>query len=317
MNTGLLDNQRQQADTDYGVLKEPMLQDINNARTNSAALRSQIQNKYTNSNNFMPNGMMPNANGWFNLPPGGKAGMGDYGSAKSGYENMAATGGVNRADFDPALSSYKDFMSTGGVDAASLRARGGSTIPAFYDAYKNASKRRANVQGGYSPGFDEQQAELARQSGREGFNANRQLEGDIADKVQQGRMFGTSGFGNLQSNITGMEQTGKLAGLGGLTHIGDTETGLNQFNAGQDNSMQMQLADMYQRGGIESARGLQGLYSSEPGDVGQAYRNYLAGMGGLHNNQLQNLALRGGMKGIDWAKWAQAAGTGLAAAAAF
>lgn len=300
--------------------------------TNSNALRNQIQNKYTNSNNFMPDGIKPNANGFFSLPPGSQAstaqsGMGNYGSAREGYEKLAANGGVNRGDFDKALQGYEGMMSNGGIDAQALRARGGTTMPAFYDQYKAQSQRRANTQGGYSPGFDSQQAELARQAGREGFNANRVLEGDIADKQQQGRQFGISGYGNLQRDITGMEQGGKIAGLGGLRGMGDSETqnnqfntgqtnSMNQFNTGQANDMQMQMQDRYQRGGMASADGLQGLYSSAPGDVGQMYQQRLQGLSGNANsNQGYWNTIYGNQQG--GSKWAGIANAAVGAYSAY
>lgn len=305
-NRSLLDTQRNTSNAGYDEFLGSVKGNYADTIKNSNALRSQIQEKYTNSNNFMPAGMSPNANGWFNLPPGSSAAGGNYGSARTGFEDFSKTGGINRADFAPALDSYKNFITSGGLgeeDKNALRARAGSAIPSFYNAYKNSAKRRANVQGGYAPGFDSQMAELGRESARQGFEANRQVEGDIVDKVQQGKEFGTSGYGTLMSDVAGKEQSGRLAGMHGLTDIAGLEQANNQFNAGQNNQMQMSLADMYQRGGITSAAGLKDLYGTAPGDVGQMYQNWLAGMGGRNQNELANLGLRSNIKGTDWTKW--------------
>jgi len=279
------------------------------------SLRSEIQGKYTNNNNFMPSGLTPNSSGWFNLPgESGSGGFGrvgaDYSTAKEGYGKFAETGGVNRGDFEPALGSYKNFMNNGGLgesEADALRTRATAGVPAFYNNYKNALARRSNVQGGYSPGYDSQMAEIGKDSARGAFNASRQVEGDIVDKRLQGRQFGTAGFGNLMSGITGMEQSGKLAGLGGLKGIGDSEmsassanAGLDEQRAGRNQQMQQFLMDMYSSGGKTNAVGLQGLYNSAPGASGQSGNQLLSGMGGFGNSELSNIMARLGIKDKNW-----------------
>lgn len=175
------------------------------------------------------------------------AGLGDYGSARSGYE---------------------EFAANGGVDAASIRNRTSAMIPAFYDSYKDNAKRRANTQGGYSPGFDAQMAEIGRQAGREGFNASRQVEGDIAEMVQAGR----------------------LQGLGGLTNLGNTETNLNMYNQGQNqnvdtfNSSQTQQNNQFNAGmqdrGMDRAQNDRQFGAS----FGEGQRQFNAnGWAGLNN----------------------------------
>ena len=299
----MLDEQRNDARGRYDSFLHNAGNDLNDARTNSRGLRNTIQERYTNSNNFMPEGMKPNSSGWFDLPEdkSSGAGSGDFAAARGGYSKLAETGGVNRADFNPALDSYKGFMSHGGVDATALRQRATGQIPSFYDAYKRNAQRRSNVQGGYSPGFDEQQAEIGREAGRAGFEASRQVEGDIADKVQQGKMFGTTGYGGLMSNITGMEQQGKIAGLGGLTNIGQTEASLGESRASRNQQMQLALQRMFQEGGMESNRGLQNLYSSRSGEMDQGLDAWLRGMGQRSQNDLGNLGMRAGMtQGKNW-----------------
>lgn len=259
--------------------------------------------------------------GWFNLPGGGYqgdsylgsgasylSGIGspDFGAAKAGYQKFADTGGINRGDWADAQAGYKDFAGGGGVDARALRERATAQIPAFYQNFKQSAQRRANVQGGYSPGFDAQQAEMARQAGREGFQASRQVEGDIADKVQAGREFGIAGQGNLATTIAGMEQSGKLSGLGGLTSIAGQEGSLGLQRAGLasgidynranlaesarrgDMGAQLQLQQMWQQGGQQQNAGLMDLYRSAPGDVGQNMNTYLQGLGGIGGNLQDN-----------------------------
>lgn len=332
-NRQLLDTSRTDTNSQYQDFLSGQKTRMTNDQSDADSLRKTIQGSYTNNNNFMAPGLTPNSNGWFDLSKdtssgGGGLGLaagGDFSSAKKGYQGFADTGGVNRGDFQPALDSYKGFMSNGGLsqsDTDNIRYRATSQVPAFYNQYKNQLARRQNVQGGYSPGYDAQQAEIGRDSARQGYDASRQAEGDIVDRSIQGKEFGTAGFGNLMSDITGKEQSGKLAGLGGLKGIGDSEQQNSQFNSSlgeqqkaRNQQMQQFLQSLYSEGGKTNASGLQGLYSSAPGNVGQSQGNYLAGLGGMSQAQLSNLALRTGMKGIDWAKWAQVAGTTAGAAA--
>jgi hypothetical protein len=320
VNRNLLDTQRTGASNQYQDFLKGTGNALDTSRNTGRELSDQIRNMYGNSNNFMPSGMTPNASGWFNLPDVGGGG-GDFGAAKSGYQNFANTGGINRGDWDPALGSYKNFINTGGLgesDKEALRARATSMIPSFYDAYKRNAERRSNVQGGYSPGFDAQMAELGRAKAREGFNASRQVEGDILDRVLQGKQFGTSGYGNLASTIAGMEQSGKLAGLGGLKDIAGTEASLGEARAGRNLSAQMGLAEMFQRGGLASAEGLSNLYRSAPGDVGQNMQAWLEAMRGKTGNELGNIGTRTGIKDQSWFDYLpQILGTGSAIAGGF
>lgn len=264
----------------------------------------------------------PNSSGWFDLPNDGggySSAGGDFGLAKKTYGDFAETGGMNSQDFNDARSGYGDFARTGGVDATALRQRATAQIPSFYDAFKRQSQTRNNVQGGYGPGFDQQQLELARQAGREGFNASRQVEGDIADKVQAGRMYGISG----QAGLGQLGQQGRLAGASGLTNIGGMEQQNNQFNAGLGESRnarnlgaQMTLAQMYQQGGQFSAGQMQNLYGMQNANYNSAQDRLLAGAGGLTQAQLNALQLRQGTggSGINWGAIAGAAGAAAGAA---
>lgn len=300
-NRSLLDQQRGSTGDMYqSFLKNTGSQygqDLGNAND----LFSQISGQYGQMSQDGGLGIKPNASGWFDLPGMGGGGAPDYGASESGYQNFADTGGINRGDFNPALSSYQNFMDTGGVgNVDAMRYRATSQIPAFYDKFKSALARRSNVQGGYAPGYDAQMKEIGRDSAREGFNASRAVEADIGDREQQGRMFGTSGFGSLMSNITGMEQSGKLAGLSGLKGISDSRGSFGQADAARNLSAQLQLMGMNQQGRAQGTQGLQGLYSSAPGAAGQSGGMALAGMGGLSASQLQNLLARSGIKNNSW-----------------
>jgi len=283
-----LDTQRQQSNSAYSGFMPGLGTDLNNARTNSSGLRQELLNKYSDQN-FLPSGMKPNANGWFDLPA---AQGGDYSKASGVYSNFAENGGVNRDDFNPALESYKGFMKTGGVDSTGIRRAADVILPSFYEAYKRNAQNRASIQGGFNPGFDEQMAEIGRQQGREGFNAKRQSEGDIARLEQQGRMFGTSGYGDLMSGITGMEQSGKLAGARGLESV----AGAADAAGARSQSLQLALAQMYQNAKQDQASGLKDVYGQDRADSNSAISQWLAAQSGRSGNDLSNLGIRSNIR---------------------
>jgi hypothetical protein len=299
-NRALLDQERNRANTQYQNFNTGQQQAATQFGNNAAGTRQSTIDRYSNNNNFLPPGMAPNSNGFFDTSGAATSAGGDFSGAKAGYDEASKTGLINRGDFTPALEGYKGFMANGGVNADALRHRATAQIPDFYNAYKSNLARRQNVQGGYSPGFDAQTEEIGRQAGREGFNASRQVEGDIADKTQQGMEFGVSGYGNLASNIAGMEQSGRLAGMGGLTQIGGLEAENNRFNAGEKNTLQRQLLDAYQRGGITNAQGMSDVMHSDIGQYQNANSNQLAGMGGQANTNLGNIGQRQQIQDRHW-----------------
>lgn len=324
-NRSLLDEQRNRVSGSYNPLINQGMTDYNKSKDEDNTLRQSIQDRYSNPNSFMPAGMTPNESGWFNSPYSGQSDgkftggasfdpTGDFASARKGYQGFADTG--NAGDFEEARGAYRDFVNNGGIgegDAQAMRSRATDQIPAFYDAYKNSAARRANTQGGYSPGFDAQMAELGRQKGREGFAASRQIEGDIASMRQGGREFGASGLGNISGQISG----NRLAGLGGLTNIGQAGQQNAQFNAGlgesnlaRNQAFQGHLADLYSSNQRAGAAGLQNLYSSTPGASGQQYQQLMQALQGMYGNQLSNLGIRSGInnKSFDWSRLAGLAG---------
>lgn len=220
------------------------------------------------------------------------SGMGGGGSSYGGDVgwNNSALG-----DTGSARGTYENFSQTGGVDATALRQRATAQIPSFYAAYKSNAARRANTQGGYSPGFDAQQAEIGRQAGREGFNASRQVEGDIADKVMQGRLAGASG----------------LMGLGGMETQNNQFNTSGQFSAAEGNANRRQSAGQFDAGmGLDWARlgqqdrqfgadfnegnrrfnsqGIAGMYGMDQDAYNNNQANYLRGIQG-RQGAAQNL----------------------------
>lgn len=288
-NRSLLDSERNRTSNDYNQLTGIARTGLANAIPQSNALRGQIAQQYTDMGN-MPNGLKPNSSGWFDLPSTG--GGGDFSGSKSGYQNFADTGGAG--DFADAKGAWNNV---GIGDTQAIRDRAGSVIPSFYEGYKNTLKRKANTQGGYSPGFDAQMAEVGRQAGREGFNASRGVEADIADRTLAATSAKAGGLTNIASSI----QQGKLAGLGGLESVAGREASLGDAAAGRGLQAQLALLGMQQRGRETSAAGLSDIYRSAPGDVGQMAGIYGSSVAGRSGNALNNLNLRSNIQ--DQSMW--------------
>jgi len=227
---------------------------------------------------------------------GGPNGNGFGGASGGGDVNFEA---AKAGDFGSARAGYENFASTGGVDGTALRQRATAQIPGFYNNYKQAAQRRSSVQGGYSPGFDAQQAEIGRQAGREGFEASRQVEGDIADKTQMGKLQGLSGL----TNLGGMDQQLNMYNQGQNQSLGmfnsSQRQANNQFNAGLsdralDRSQQdRQFGAEFGEGQRQfNSRGWAGLNDQDFQRTGRNQGAYLQGIGGRNNAALGALGYR-------------------------
>jgi len=198
-----------------------------------------------------------------------------FGFDAQGNYTGPTVGGANRGDFAGALGSYNRFMETGGLtgdDITNLRARATSIIPSLYENMEGQMARRRNIQGGYSPGFDAQTAELARQSGREMFNASRQAEGDIIDRRLQGQMWGTQGVTDIASRLGEMDQRAGLANAEMMSRLG---------LAGRDQA-------------LAATSGLLNLYGTAPGESGQLNQLILNALGGRDASSGNYLGMRYG-----------------------
>lgn len=326
-NRGLLDTQRNDTNTAYNRYLDSFRGRIEPAINESEGLRSQIRDKYTQG--FLPPGLKPGANGFFDLSGletgGGHAAFdptGDYGSARKGYQGFADTGG--RENFGNSEAAYKGFLNNGGIgegEAAVARSRAADSASSLYNNLKSQQTRRRSLQGGYAPGFDAQQASASREAGRGSAEALRLEEGDIIGRRQQGREFGASGLFGVDSSVQG----GKLSGLGGLSQIGDAATRNAQFNAGLDDNaasrklgFQKDLLDLYSDSGKTGAAGLLNLYGSAPGDVGQYLQYGLGGLNAQASNSLNNIGTRAGIQDKSWMDYlGPALGLGASALGAF
>lgn len=222
----------------------------------------------------------------FGGPNGGSSGS-SYGG-DVGWNNSAL------GDTGSARSGYEDFAKTGGVDATALR-RANTIIPSFYRSYSDSAKRRSNTQGGYSPGFDAQQAEIGRQAGRQAFESSRETEGDIARLTTSGRLAGLSGLMGLGGMETQNNQFNTSGAFNAAEGNANRRQGANEFDAGQGLDW-ARLGQQDRQFGADfgegqrrfNASGIAGMYGQDQDNYYRNQDNYLRGISG-RSGAAQNL----------------------------
>lgn len=235
-----------------------------------------------------------------------------FNSPAYGYFQNFAQGGGN-VGFDPeaqgaisdALGSYRNFVQTGGFspqDIADMRARAISPTRAVYqNALQNVQRQRALQP--YSPNAIAAQAKMARDVGQNISDANVNANAAIAQAVQQGKEFGTSGLSTtglneaqIKAAIDQFNQSMKMSGAQGMS-------GLDQFAAQLQQAydqLGFQYANMNANTGLgydtlatgNALKGMAGatdLYGTVPGESRLAAGNLMDVLG-LENTSLNNPA---------------------------
>lgn len=110
-------------------------------------------------------------------------------------------------DYSGIMDRYKEFADTGGYspdDIANMRSRAISPTRAVYsNAQRNVNRQRA-LQGGYSPGQGVLQARMAREQSQGMSDASTNVEAQLAQMKQQGRLAGISGMNQAYGTTPGM-----------------------------------------------------------------------------------------------------------------
>jgi hypothetical protein len=106
----------------------------------------------------------------------------------------------NNPDVATARAGYNDFATTGGLSAGdreTIRRNATGYIPGLFTSMSQEADRAATRQGGYGPGTMALKSRLLRERAKAAGEGNLAAEGLIADKVREGRMYGTSGLATL------------------------------------------------------------------------------------------------------------------------
>src|SRR3990172_930870 len=186
-------------------------------------------------------------------------------------------------EVESALRGYQGFADTGGFSPQAIqdmRARGVSPIRAAYANSQNELTRQRALQGGYSPNYT---AALSKMTG--------QRAGMMSDAMQ-----------DINANLAQMQQQGRLAGLSGLsgTALSDSQMANQMAMANAENQLR---AGMFNSQNIDPMRlnAIQGqaqLFGTQPGMAGM-FGNQLLNSGNQLLNQqgqqqnLANMAITG------------------------
>ncbi len=188
-----------------------------------------------------------------------------------GFKDIAKSGGVDAEGQARMRGSgvFDEFARTGGlsdIDRSRLRARGTSTVPAFYDAARQEAARGASVQGGYGPGQSALLGRMSREGAAEAAKAARETELGISDQVMQGRQWGGQNIASSEGALQGLLSSNRLAGLTGastteanmLNSIAGNRTSAAGTGAGNEVGMQ----GVIQKGKMFGTQGLEGMAES-------------------------------------------------------
>lgn len=137
----------------------------------------------------------------------------DYGNIMKGYQDFKAptptpfvpisaaqTTYTRSPELNTAISGYKDFSQTGGFTPegiADIRARGVSPIRAAYANAQQNINRQRSLAGGYAPNYIAATEKMSRTMPGQIAEANQNINANLAQMIQQGRLAGLSGLGNL------------------------------------------------------------------------------------------------------------------------
>lgn len=130
---------------------------------------------------------------------------------RSNTENLYNYGaGRNIADYERLMGQYDDWTKTGGYspdDISNIRARNSAPFRSVYSNAERELDRNKALQGGYSPNYAAASAKMAREMSQGLSDANRNVEGDIAQMVHQGKLQGLQGASQLYGTTPGLAST--------------------------------------------------------------------------------------------------------------
>jgi hypothetical protein len=150
--------------------------------------------------------------------------MQDYRDLMDQFKNYQSTApgpvSAERVDYnrtpemEEAFGGYRNFMNTGGFsaqDIADMRARGVSPIRSTYANMQNELERQKNLQGGYSPNMAAAMTRMRGSTSQQMADQVQNINAYLTEQIQKGKMFGTSGMGDLSTRDTEFSQRAKLA----------------------------------------------------------------------------------------------------------
>lgn len=185
-------------------------------------------------NNLRTDTIVPqNQQMWNNYTSAVDQNKADYGNIMGGYQSYLGE------------NPYGEFIKSGGYspqDIASIRARAIAPTRAVYQNSMNDINRQKRLGGGYAPNAIAARAKMGRDLSSSLSDANTNAEGMIAQLINQGKQFGTSGEVGRQ-----LQTRGAMSNLYG-TAPGMASTFGNQ--ALQSTAQQLDLANLQNQLGL-------------------------------------------------------------------
>jgi hypothetical protein len=140
----------------------------------------------------------------------------DISTAQSNVSsNLGTTKTLAGQNLAPATAGYQNFATTGGIspqqqNLTEQQAQG--TASSLYDAMNQNLDRQKAIQGGYSPGYGTNEAQLGRQGSAAASGAVNQANLGILQQIQQGKLQGLGGLAGIGSEY--QSQVPQLLSIG-------------------------------------------------------------------------------------------------------
>lgn len=130
-----------------------------------------------------------------------------YTQARDSWVNAI---GQQNADYGNIMSQYKNFSDTGGYsqqDIQDIRNRSTNPLKSVYAGANREVDRSRALQGGYSPGYGVLKARMAREQGQAMADANTNINANVAEMVNRGKLAGNAGMLSTYNATPGLVST--------------------------------------------------------------------------------------------------------------
>lgn len=151
-------------------------------------------------------------------------------------------------EFQQGMDYYKNFADTGGFsnrDIQDLRARGVSPIRSVYANAMNDIDRQKNLSGGYAPNALAVRAKMARELSSGIADQVSNVNAQLATMIQQGKEFGTTGYGNMSQRDLELATQTALANAAATNSANEFNANLKAQVSQQNTARLNAMTDLY------------------------------------------------------------------------
>jgi hypothetical protein len=206
------------------------------------------------------------------------------------------------ADVTKSIGALADLTNTGGysaADIANIRARDISPIRSIYsNAMQNLNQQRA-LQGGYSPGFDATQAQMARDEANQIANTTTSVNAGIAQNVAANELAAASPYASASADANAAQTAANQANTNIVNQINESNAAANQSAQGANQGVNLSAqganqqakfnADLTNRQGQSQAlSGQSSLYGTNPALTSTFGNQVMQAVGSNQNQQSLN-----------------------------